>query len=65
MPRHYKVQQDEAQQFYDTCLDGAAGLFNLILKLEVLTIPAWNRLRSMNLALFWRYLMAIPDPALF
>ena len=39
MPRHYKVQQDEAQQFYDTCLDGAAGLFNLILNLKSYIVP--------------------------
>ena len=37
----------------------------IVFMIEVLTIPACNRLRSMNLALSWRYLMAILDPALF
>ena len=34
-------------------------------ELEMLPIPAWNRLRNMDLALLQQFLSAIPAPALF
>ena len=51
--------------FPSPSLSWSENALSIWCEIEVLTIPAWNRLRSMNLALFWRYLMAIPDPALF